>query len=378
MTVYFDNAATTQVCSEAAQEALRVMTENYGNPSSSHELGRNARRTLENARETIAACLGSSTEEVYFTSGGTEADNWAILGAAGASFHRGKHMITTAAEHDAVRKPAEYLKTKGWEVTYLMPDKTGCVSAEEFENSIREDTVLASVMLVNNEIGAINPVQEINRIIKRRGGRILLHVDAVQAFCKMPFTVKNLGADLVSVSAHKIHGMKGAGALFVKNGTKINPIIMGGGQEKGKRPGTEALPAIASFATAAEMGKKQIDASEQKVRLVRDTVVSALTDALPECRILSGAGSPYVLSISLPGYKSEVLMNYLEAEGICVSKSSACKKGGRSHVLEAMRLPSDVIDGAIRLSFCRYNTPDEAKYFVEKLREAGEKLYKKL
>ena len=358
---------------------VTMMTENYGNPSSTHSMGRQAKFALDSARNSLAGALGADSSEVCFTSGGTEADNWAILGGAETAARRGRHIISTLIEHDAVRKPLALLESRGWEVTYLTPGKSGRITAESFVSKLREDTVLASVMLVNNETGALNPIEEITREIRRRGLKTLFHTDAVQGFMKVPFTVKSLGADLITVSAHKIHGPKGVGALYVRKGIKLPPLLLGGGQEHDMRSGTEALPAIVGFGEAVRLAALERAQTSAHLRAVYDHTVSLLRDKLPEAVILSkGDSSPHILNISLPGYKSEVLMNYLEAVGICVAKSSACKKGARSHVLEAMKLPNDVIDGALRVSFSRYSTEEEAAYFVDKLHDATKRLYKVL
>jgi cysteine desulfurase len=378
MTVYFDNASTTQVCPEAAELMLRVMREEYGNPSSTHAMGRRGKDILETARKNIASALGAGVNEIFFTSGGTEADNWAVFGAAEAFFRRGRHIITTDIEHDAVTKPIKKLESQGWEITWLKPDQTGRISVAAFAEALREDTSFASVILVNNETGALNPIPEMTREIKRHGLGTVFHTDAVQGFCKVPFTPKALGADLITISAHKIHGPKGAGALYIRDGLKLPPLLLGGGQEKEKRSGTEALPAVAGFGEAARLAKAQMDATTASMRKLYGYTVSMLSEKLPEAVILSPGDAPHILSLSLPGYKSEVLMNYLEAEGIYVSKSSACKKGARSHVLEAMRLPAEVIDGALRVSFSRYSTKEEAEYFADKLADASRKLFKTL
>jgi cysteine desulfurase len=378
MTVYFDNASTTQVCPEAAELMLKTMREDYGNPSSTHAMGRRARDILDIARKNTAGALGAGINEIFFTSGGTEADNWAVFGAAEAFFRRGRHIITTAIEHDAVTKPVKKLESQGWEVTWLKPDQTGRITADAFAAALRDDTSFASVILVNNETGAVNPVQDMTREIKRRGMSTVFHTDAVQAFCKVAVTPKALGADLVTISSHKIHGPKGAGALYIRDGLKLPPLLLGGGQEKEKRSGTEALPAVAGFGEAARLAKDQMDKTTAAMRALYRYTEGLLREKLPQALILSPGDAPHILSLSLPGYKSEVLMNALEAEGIYVSKSSACKKGARSHVLEAMRLPNDVIDGALRVSFSRYSTKEEAGYFVEKLSDAAGKLFKTL
>ncbi len=371
---------------------VRLMTEDYGNPSSTHIMGRRAKAALDQARKNVAGGLSADVSELFFTSGGTEADNWAVFSGAEAMSRRGRHIISTLIEHDAVKKPLALLETRGWEITYLAPDKSGSITSEAFASALRTDTVLASVMLVNNETGAINPIEEMTREIKRRNLPTLFHTDAVQGFMKIPFTAKSLGADMISLSAHKIHGPKGVGALYIRKGLRLPPLLYGGGQERDMRSGTEALPAIAGFGEAVSLASGERETTAAAVREVYNYTVSLLRDMLPEALILSPRdyhspgkkslpgeqSSPFILSLSLPGYKSEVLMNYLEAEGICVAKSSACKKGARSHVLEAMKLQNAVIDGALRISFSKYSTKEEAAYFVQKLTDAAEKLFKVL
>ena len=378
MKVYFDNAASTKVRDEAVDAVVRAMREDFGNPSSTHYMGRQAAAIKEEARKNIASALGASPENIYFTSGGTEANNWAILGLANVQARKGKHIVTSATEHDAVFEAVKKLESMGWEATYLMPDKAGRITTETFSSALREDTAFASVMIVNNETGAINPISEFAGEIKRRNLNTLLHTDAVQGFCKLPISVKTLGADLVAVSAHKLHGPKGAGALYVKQGITLPQALIGGSQESGRRPGTEALPAIAGFGEAARLGHLESNKTSAAVLELRNYTVSLLKNSLPEAVFIGGGDSPYLLSLSLPGHKSEVLMSFLEAEGICVSKSSACKKGARSRVLESMRLKNDVIDGALRVSFSKYNTKEEAEYFVQTLKLASETLFKPL
>ncbi len=377
MTVYFDNAATTRVCPEAAEAAIKVMTECYGNPSSGHGLGREAAKILRDSRESVARALGAEPKEIYFTSGGTEGDNWAIRSGAYMRRHRGRHVITSLAEHDAVRNTAKALEREGWNVTYLAPSPSGAVRAEDVAASLREDTVLVSLMLVNNETGGITPIREIARLVHARNPEAIVHTDAVQGFLKTPFSARTLGADILTVSSHKIHGPKGVGAIYVRSGLHLPSMMTGGGQEGGLRPGTEAVPNIAGFGAAAELGRAKLSESEGRVREIHDYLEARLRREFPEL-IIIGGGSPYILSMSLPGHRSEVLMNYLDAAGVCVSKSSACRRGARSHVLEAMGLPPEVIDGAIRVSFSRYNTTGEADYFVSTLKDAVGALRRKL
>jgi len=365
------------VCVEATGAIFRVMREEYGNPSSLHYKGRRAAAALETARNSIAETLGSRPNEVFFTSGGTESDNWAVFGACEASERRGKHIVTSAIEHDAVAEPIKKLERMGWEVTYIMPDSHGRIPADEFAKALRDDTTFASIMLVNNETGAVNPIGEYASEIKRRKLATILHTDAIQGYCKIPFTVKSLGAALVTLSAHKIHGPKGVGALYIKAGTKLPPLILGGGHEDGKRAGTEALPAIAGFGEAARTCSIRLEETAADIRKMRDYIIKRLMEDIPETVIIGDGDSPYILSLSLPGHKGEVLMSFLESEGICVSRSAACKKGARSRVLEAMRLRNDVIDGALRVSFSRYNSMDEADFFIRTLKKASQMLFKR-
>jgi len=376
MTAYLDNAATTMVCPEAAEAALQIMTVNYGNPSSTHTMGRNAKKALETARAQIADAIGAKPEEIFFTSCGSESDNWAILSGAQLGSRKGKHIISSMAEHSAVLKSLELLEKLGYEVTRLKPEKNGSVPVAAVEEALREDTILVSLMLVNNETGGITDIAGISRAIKKKGSAALLHTDAVQGFLKVPFTVKSLGADLITLSGHKIHAPKGVGALYARGGTKMNlaPLILGGGQEQGRRSGTEPLPQIAAFGVAAELGKKSMDESISKMAGLKALAVERLTAENEGLRVLV-SDAPHILSISLPGYKSEVMMNFLEARGVFVSKSSACKKGGRSYVLEAAGCSPDIIDGALRIGLSRYTTEDEIAALCDGIHDARERLY---
>ena len=371
--VYLDNAATTRVCAEAADIAYKVMTECYGNPSSTHTKGREAKAYLDTARAQIAAALGCSAQEVYFTSCGSESDVWAITKGAESAARRGKHIISSAVEHDAVRKTLEDLEGRGFEVTYLSPEMDGSVSVDAVKAALRKDTILVTLMMVNNETGGVTDISAIAKMLKAEGSKALLHTDAVQGFMKVPFSAKKLGADMISISGHKIHAPKGIGALYIKTGVKIKPLIRGGAQESGMRAGTEAMPQIAAFGKAAELAFSGMKVSCEKMASLRGLAMSTICADIPEAQIIGG-GAPHVLSVSLPGWRSEVLMNFLEAEGIYVSRSSACKKGGRSHVLEAMHLPAQVIDGAIRISFSRYNTEDDVLALCSALKRAHDTL----
>lgn len=371
--IYLDNAATTRVCTEAADIAYKVMTDCYGNPSSTHTKGRDAKAYLDTARAQIASALGCSASEVYFTSCGSESDVWAITRGAESAARRGRHIISSAVEHDAVRKTLEELESRGFEVTYLSPEKDGSVSADAVKAALREDTILVTLMMVNNETGGITDIAAIAKMLKGCGSKALLHTDAVQGFMKVPFSAKKLGADMISISGHKIHAPKGIGALYIKTGVKIKPLIRGGAQEGGMRAGTEAMPQIAAFGKAAEIAFSGMKDNCDTMASLRALAMSTICADIPEAQIIGG-GAPHILSVSLPGWRSEVLMNFLEAEGIYVSRSSACKKGGRSHVLEAMRLPAQVIDGAIRVSFSRYNTEDDVLALCSALKRAHDTL----
>ena len=370
---YLDNAATTKVCDEAAQAALAAMTENYGNPSSTHTKGREANRLLEKARKQVSAALGCTPGELIFTSCGSESDNWAIINGAEAMRRRGKHIISSAVEHDAVRRSLDELESRGFAVTRLAPDEKGGISVDSVVSALRDDTILVSLMLVNNETGAVTDISSIARAVKKACPAVLVHTDAVQGFMKVPFSAKTLGADMISISGHKIHAPKGIGALYIKNGVKLKPFIVGGSQETGRRAGTEAMPQIAAFGAACEIAQAGMAENIARMQSLRERAVQRLSREIPEL-VLIGGGSPHILSISLPGWRSEVLMNYLEAKKVYVSRSSACKKGGRSHVLEAMGLSSRVIDGAIRIGLSRFTTEEDIDALCSALKEAHDTL----
>ena len=373
MEIYLDNAATTMVCREAADIAYKVMTEFYGNPSSTHTKGREAKKVLDTARAQVANALGCSSSEVYFTSCGSEGDNWAIINGAESMRRKGMHVISSGVEHDAVRKSLEELESRGFEVTRLAPEADGSVSVEAVRSALRDDTVLVSLMMVNNETGGVTDIAAIAKMLKSEKSQALLHTDAVQAFMKVPFTAKRLGADMITVSGHKIHAPKGIGALYIKTGCKIKPYIRGGSQEYGLRAGTEAMPQIAAFGIACEEAQRKMSDSIASMSSLRELAANRICSEMPEA-IVIGGGSPHILSISLPGWRSEVLMNFLEARGVFVSRSSACKKGGRSHVLEAISLPAPVIDGAIRISFSRFTSEADINALCDALKDAHDSL----
>ena len=375
MSIYLDNAATTKVCPAAAQAVLAAMTECYGNPSSPHRLGRDARKIVAGAREQVAKGFGCAPEEVYFTSCGTEGDNWAITRGAEYNARAGKHIISSAAEHPAVLRTLDALSARGWTVTLLRPEADSRISPQAVLDALREDTALISLMLVNNETGAVTDIRSISKAVRAKNPRVLIHTDAVQAFLKLPFSPSALGVDLMTVSGHKIHAPKGVGALYIRKGLPLPPLLYGGGQESGKRSGTEAVPLIAAFGAAAADALPTLTSDRERMTALRNAAAERLAGEIPEIIILSGKdAAPQILSLALPGWRSEVLMNYLEAHEIYVSKSSACKRGGRSHVLEAMGLKSTVIDGALRVSLSRFTRPEELEEFCTTLKEAREKI----
>ena len=370
---YLDNAATTAVCPEAAEAAVRAMTECYGNPSSTHTKGREAAKLLAAARAQVADALGCTPGELVFTSCGSESDNWAILAGAEANRRVGRHVISSAVEHDAVRRSLDLLEQRGWEVTRLMPAPDGSIRTEDVKAALREDTALVSLMMVNNETGGVTDIAAVARMLKAEGSKALLHTDAVQAFLKIPFSAKTLGADLISISGHKIHAPKGVGALYIRSGLRLQPFLVGGGQENGRRAGTEASGQIAAFGAAAEIAKRSLAENGARMAAFKAQTIERLHSEIPELRHIDSA-APHILSISLPGWRSEVLMNFLEARGIYVSKSSACKKGARSHVLEAVGLSAPVIDGALRIGLSRFTTQEDIDALCLALKDAHDSL----
>ena len=357
--IYFDHAATTAVLPEAAQAALETMTEGFGNPSSLYRLGTQAAKHLADHRTQVAQALGCKADEVYFTSGGTEGDNWAIAMATHLGRHKGKHIITTAIEHAAVIEPCKALESQGYEVTYLTPDSQGHIRLEDLEAALRPDTVLVSLMLVNNETGAIQPVAEAAQLLRRKKSAALLHTDAVQGFLKIPFTPKSLGADLLTISGHKIGAMKGSGALYIHAGLRGIPLIRGGGQESALRSGTEATPQIAALATAATLGRQRLEDHTAHLTALKGYALDTLQREVPGLVVVSAGDAPHICAISLPGYPSQVVVRYLSDQGFCLSAGSACHRGKASHVYAAMGLSKAVRDGMLRLSFGPENTKEE-------------------
>ena len=366
---YLDNSATTRVCPEAAQAAIVAMTECYGNPSSTHTKGREAKKLLDRSRAQVASLLGCQAQELVFTSCGSESDNWALLGGAEAKKRSGVHIISSAVEHDAIRRSLDELECNGFTVTRLKPDRSGAIPVEAVEHALTPDTILVSLMLVNNETGAVTDISGVSRLLKASASPALLHTDAVQAFGKLPFTPRSLGADLISVSGHKLHAPKGVGALYIRSGLRLKPFVVGGGQEEGRRAGTEALPQIAAFGTACALAKEGLAENGARMAALKRDCIGQLAAAIPDFTWVETA-APHILNLSLPGYRSEVLMNFLEAREIYVSKSSACKKGARSHVLEAIGLDARTIDGAIRVGLSRYTTQEDIDALCQGLIDA--------
>ncbi len=359
MSVYLDHAATTKVLPCAIAAATHTMETAFGNPSSSHSFGKEAQKALEEQRELIAATMGARAGELYFTSGGTESSNWAIAIARELGRRRGRHIITTAIEHACVLEPLGALEQEGYEVTYLAPDKEGRITAAQVAKALREDTILVSMMLVNNETGVRLPLEEVSQVLKEKNSQALLHSDAVQGFCKVPFTVSDLGVDLLGISAHKIGGVKGCGALYVREGLHAAPLILGGGQEGGLRSGTEATPQIAAFAAACQEKAESFEADTAYLRNLKAYALSLLSKEVPGLQVVSPGDAPHICALSLPGYPSEMLLRDLGDRGFFVSSGSACHKGKPSHVFAAMKLPPRVLMGMLRVSFSRENTREE-------------------
>jgi len=371
---YFDNSATTKPTKAVVDAMVEVLTSDFGNPSSLHALGDAASAKLEASRAELSKCLGCQPEEVYLTSGGTESNNISIMGAAHALRRRGNRIVTTCIEHPSVLMCMDRLEEEGFEVIRLPVLENGLISEEDLNKSIDDKTILVSIMYVNNEVGSIQPIKAAKAAIKRAGAPALLHVDAVQAFGKLPCKVNSLGVDLMSVSSHKIHGPKGQGALYVKKGVRLVQYVLGGGQENGVRSGTHGMPGIVGMGTAvSEIG--DIEENSKKVAELKSTLLKELETE--ENLVINSKGDfPYILNISLLGVPAEVLRNFLSECGAYVSTGSACSKGHRSYVLTSMGLDPKVIDSAIRISFSRFNTEEEVLYLASCLKRANKSLRK--
>lgn len=375
-TIYMDNAATTPIKKEVLDEMLPYLTENYGNPSSVYSLGSISKRAVEESRMKISQVIGASNREIYFTGGGSEADNWAIKGVAYANKSKGNHIITTKVEHHAILHACEYLEKNGFEVTYLDVDDYGMIKLDQLKDSIRENTILISIMFANNEIGTIQPIKEIGEIAKEKG--IYFHTDAVQAIGHIDIDVKELNIDLLSMSAHKFYGPKGIGALYIKNGVKIDSLIIGGGQERSRRAGTENVPAIVGMGKAIEMAFDNMEEHNEKLILLRDTLIKKIEENIKEVRLNGHATSrlPGNVNMCFKYIEGESLLLSLDMEGIAGSSGSACTSGSLdpSHVLLAIGLPHEIAHGSLRLSLGDFNTEEEIDYVVEKLVKIVERL----
>lgn len=367
---YLDNSATTKPDKAVADKIYEMLTVNFGNPSSFHKEGLNANLELRAAREKIANALSCESEEVYFTSGGTEANNLAILGAAEAGKRKGKRIVTTAIEHESVLQSVDELEKQGFEVVRLMPDKQGRITEQQVFDAVNSDTILVSMMYVNNEVGSVMPVKSIKKAVKRANAPALIHIDCVQAFGKLEVKPSKLGADLVTVTAHKIHGPKGVGALYVKKGTRILPRVFGGEQEKKLRPGTEAIPLIAGFGVAADL-IPDLKKQNEKIKEINAYAKEGLL-TVPGVKINSGDdASDYIINLFVPTFMtSQTVVQHLSSKyGVYVSNGSACAKGKRSHVLTAMKLDDKIIEKSIRVSFSRTTTKSDIDEFVNAIRE---------
>lgn len=374
MEIYLDNSATTMVRPEVAKLMYEIMTKDYGNPSSMHIKGVQAERYLREAKEIFAGILKVSEKEIFFTSGGTEGDNMAIIGAALAGRRRGRHIITTVIEHPAVLESCAFLEKNGFEVTYLPVNAAGQVEPDTLKASLRDDTILVSVMYVNNEIGAIEPVSELGRIIKEYNKDILFHVDAVQAFGKFRIHPYKENIDMLTMSSHKIHGPKGVGAIFIKDKTKIQPIALGGGQQKGMRSGTENVPGIAGMAMAAKELYDKFDEDVNRLYELKEYFVKEITGI--EGATVNGLtgrdSAPHVVSVSFGGItKSEVLLHALEDKGIYISSGSACSsnKPSLSSTLKAIGVKNDLLYATLRFSFSVFTTKEELEYTINAVKE---------
>ncbi len=373
MEIYLDNSATTFLCKEATDAAVKMLTSNYGNPSSLHSKGVEASKALENARECVANALGASKDEIYFSPSGTAANNTAIFGAVNANRRRGNRIITTSLEHPSVNECMKKLEEQSFEVIRLKPDVTGAFSSQELMNAINSKTILVSIMAVNNEIGTINPINQIKTALRRANCDALIHVDAVQAFGKIPLNPAKVGIDLLTVSSHKIHGPKGAGALYIKKGTKIAPYILGGGQEKGMLSGTEPMPAIIGFGAAVK-ALPDLTAELERVKKIRNDFIKKVT-AIDGVYVNSSENAlPYIINLSVLGVPSQTCVNSLSQNGIYVSAGSACKKGHRSEVLTSIGLAPNRIDSAIRISLSRFTTQDDMDYVVNAIKNISSRI----
>ncbi len=382
MQVYLDNSSTTRPYDEVVSDMTKAMQQDYGNPSSLHRMGIDSEKLIKNARRSLALALGANPDEIVFTGSGTESDNTAIFGLAAAQKRRGNKIITSKVEHPAVLEACRRLSTQGFEVAYIGVDAFGRLDLQELESQIDEQTKLITIMHVNNELGTIQPLEEIGKL-KKRHETIYFHCDAIQSFGKLPIDPHKFGIDLLSVSAHKIHGPKGVGALYIKRGVRIEPFLVGGGQEQGLRSGTENVPGIVGFGKAAEICTSDQASKMKEMSRLRAYLLAGIKDDIADCRINSSEtdhSSPAILNVSFLGTRGEVLLHMLEQSGIFVSTSSACssKTKGQSHVLKAIGLTDKEIEGTIRFSFSEMNTLEEMDYTLDCLKRSVSSMRKTL
>jgi cysteine desulfurase len=367
--IYLDNSATTKPCKEAVEAMTNALTENWANPSALYQFGIDAARQLRLARNKVAAAMGAEPDRVFFTSGGTEADNWAIFGAAKRFGKKNKHIITTAIEHHAVLNCMKELEAQGFEVTYLQPDELGRITLADLKTALRKDTCLVSIMMVNNEVGSVIPIAQMAKLTHKLCPDAVFHTDAVQGFLKVPFSAKTLGADLITVSSHKIHGPKGAGALYISPRLRsFPPLLFGGGQENSFRSGTEATPAIWGFAAACETVAATSAADNAAEAALLCGCIAEL-ETLPGVIINGAHEAPHILNLSIPGVPTQNSINILQDAGICVSAGSACAKGHRSHTLTAMHLSPEIMDGSFRVSLSRNTTQEDINALIAGIRQ---------
>ena len=373
--VYADHAATTRLSDAALQAMLPYWKERYGNPSSLYAFAQQSKSDLEAARAQVAACLHAAPEEIFFTSGGTEADNWALKGAAELRRAKGRHIITTAIEHHAILHTAQYLEKRGYEVTYLPVDGDGLVTPEQVRAALRPDTILVSVMAANNEIGTIEPIPAIGAVCRAAG--VLFHTDAVQAVGHIPVDVEQWQVDLLSLSGHKFYGPRGTGALYVRKGLRLPPLIYGGGQERGRRSGTENVAGAVGLAAALKEAVEELPAESERLATLRDRLLEGLS-ALPYAKVTGSRTHrlPGTASLVFEGVEGEALLLHLDARGICVSSGSACSSASLdpSHVLLAIGLPHEIAHGSLRLTLSEENTMEEMDYVAEQIRQIVEYL----
>lgn len=369
MECYFDNAATTQTRPEVVEAMMKYYGESYGNPSSVYKFAQQNKNAVEHGREQIAKVIGSETNEIYFTAGGSESDNWAIKGIAESYANKGKHIITSCIEHHAVLHTCEYLESKGYEVTYLPVDEYGMVSVEDVKNAVRPDTILITIMFANNEIGTIQPIAEIGKIAREHN--IIFHTDAVQAVAHVPIDVKAMNIDMLSMSGHKFYGPKGIGALYIRKGIKINPYIHGGAQERRRRAGTENVPGIVGMGLAAELAAKELEEESKRLEYLRNKLIKGILDVVPYARLNGHPEKrlPGNANISFEFVEGESILLLLDYKGVCASSGSACTSGSLdpSHVLLAIGLPHEKAHGSVRMSLGHFTTEEQVDYVIKEL-----------